>query len=142
MRNKKNKGFTLIELLIVIAIIGILAATVMVSLQKAREKGQAASAISSAKTVLSLLVECKNDDGVASTTAPASDGKAIVCCETDVCDVAKVGYEDKLWPDISTKLGYAYANVSGTIEEENYTFELTKGTDVPIVCSMATNSCE
>lgn len=53
MKKLHTRGFTLVELLIVIAIVGVLAAAVLASLNSARSKGSVAAVKSSFRTIAS-----------------------------------------------------------------------------------------
>lgn len=58
---KDKKGFTLIELLVVVAIIGVLASVVLVSLNSVRSKGRDATRKSDLKQLSNALELCYND---------------------------------------------------------------------------------
>jgi prepilin-type N-terminal cleavage/methylation domain-containing protein len=81
-KNKNKKGFTLIELLIVIAIIGILASIVLVSLNSARTKARYASFEASVSSIKGVAVVCVDGGGTPSTAAAG----VAICDETAITD--------------------------------------------------------
>jgi len=75
METKTKKGFTLIELLIVIAIIGILASIVLVSLSSAREKAKISSFKAQVHSMQSAAILTCDDASLDATNVlpPASN---------------------------------------------------------------------
>jgi prepilin-type N-terminal cleavage/methylation domain-containing protein len=74
---KKTKGFTLIELLLVMAIVGILAGTILVGVSGQREKARAARALETMNSVLPYAIECYIQG--TDMTAPTASGGGVLC---------------------------------------------------------------
>ncbi len=92
MRLKKsNSGFTLIELMTVIAIIGILASAITISLGVQKKRATVNKVLTELSGVMENIYLCKSDDGTVNAPDTSTNGG------NDICDIS--GNYGK-WPKI------------------------------------------
>jgi len=118
---KKKVGFTLIEIMVTIAIIGILAAVVMVSMSSYAKKARASRALAQASSVIPSMISCWGNGGTVNSSG-------------QICSLGS-GYGS--WPTLPS--GYSFSGVTGTSSSSFY-FSVT-GESQTICCNSAMNSC-
>ncbi len=142
MNKKHQKGFTLVELLIVIAIIGILAGIVIVSMGNVRDRARKSSLQSTLSSITTIAALCVNDGGNILDPAAANGGG-------DICDDTSITNET--WPDLNNIQGIpagTFVYTTGDIDNDTIAAGVdsdSSGTldagESGVICSIERTNC-
>jgi prepilin-type N-terminal cleavage/methylation domain-containing protein len=122
-----NKAFTLIEIMVAIAIVGILSAVVLVSMQSYGVKARASRAMAQASSVIPSLVSCAGNVG-----------NSAVQFSGYICGSSYQGYGSwPTWPNSS----YGVVAPEYWNSSSDWVFKVSVESGDAICCNSAMNSC-
>ena len=131
-----SKGFTLLELLLTMAIIGILAGAILISLSAQRKKAQEAKALVELSGVMQPMLMCRSDGGEVNNPA----------ANVDIC---KLSTNYGKWPSTGAGTGLSeFGNYSSGDDDGdggqlggNWFFSIND-TNVIICCNSRSSRCK
>ena len=122
---KSNSGFTLIELMTVIAIIGILASAIMISLSVQKKRATVNRVLTEMSGIMENIYLCKSDDGTIGN--PGTHGLGNVC---------SLGPNYGTWPDVSDTVlgnGMGFSIYHTNLNSGSWAY-WASGTGTEVVC--------
>ena len=134
---KKNvSGFTLVELMTVMAIIAILATSIIVSLSAHKKRAAGAKALAEMSAVIQDVYLCISDDGA--VVSPDIDGGEAIC---NIGGGLDSNYGS--WPSLSGALvGYSYDSGSNFLNNP-WRYSITNSADsVSVCCNSTSGRCQ
>lgn len=123
------KGFTLIELLIVVAIIGILASVILISMAENGRKARVASVVSSMRSALPVILSCSEEGGI--IIPPLAAGGNAICFS-----------KPEVWPALQWNWTYELVGPPAPDFSADCVFRVNPNNGGPLVtCSCKEQSC-
>ncbi len=129
---KSNFGFTLVELMTVIAIIGILASAIMISLSVQKKRATVNRVLTEMSGIMENIYLCKSDDGTIKNPTETY-GKG------DVCNISS---NYGTWPDVSDDVlgnGAGFSiTIQGGLNSGSWAY-WASGTGTEVICCNSTS---